>query len=165
MCPVCLVSQWSSQADFVKSKHDPDQPGTWATAYRSLLGRHVIQNMPEFLECAVEDGTFFWHERHKKYCHLTWRPLGTMAGAGIGSGSDTPKEPLDCLLIADAIGDAHPYAVDRNRFIEEEIQQQVAIPLPRCRIEECSNLSVPGGMECALHCSPQLADIAKWRNG
>ena len=163
LCPVCLVSQWESQANLVRPKHHPDTPRTWATAYCSVLGRHVITNMREFLECAAEDGTFFWHKRHKKYCHLTWRPMATMAGAAIEPGEDAPQEPLDCLLMADAMGDAHPYCIDRNRFIEEDVGQQVAIPLPRCRVDDCSNLATPYGKECALHCSPQLADIAEWR--
>jgi hypothetical protein len=135
----------------------------WATAYCSVLGGGVIENLDQFLQCAAGEGTFFWHERHRKFCHLTPRPLGTMAGVGIGSGGSVADEPLDSLLIADAMGDAHAYAVDVLRFMEKDIHEQLAVPLPPCSHSGCDNLVVPGESLCALHCSPPLAELADWR--
>jgi len=154
-CPRCTAVLFD--AAVITEKHDPNELPRTESGYRSVLSLEVAQDPGLFYRYAAESGTWYWSARHRKYCHFTNTPLGEHPGSGLLGGASMPDHALDGLLIADALGTPHPYAVDPAR-VQADIGAGRLVPMSPCRESACDNLSSPASDFCARHVSPPLAD-------
>jgi hypothetical protein len=152
-CPTCLGANWAKVPDFIRLKHDPEQfplPLTPFPRDRSVVSPEVRDALLTFTLSAAENGTWYYSNRHRAYCHATLMPLGTIPGSGVLAGASIPIIALDGLLIAKADSDAHAYAEDMEK-LKNDVASGDLQPLPVCSAVSCNNLAQPGFATCSLH--------------
>lgn len=152
-CPTCLARHWSSAPGLTRPKHDPSFLPSGCPSFRSVLTQEFVADKTTFLHGAAMSGEFLFSNRHKKWCHFTDGPLYLMPGSGVPKNAPMPTHSLDSLLIADATGDAHAFAVDCASF-KTEISAGDYVRLTTCRSTGCSNPCAPGDSLCATHRAP-----------
>ncbi|MFC1890856.1 hypothetical protein ACFLZT_00515 [Thermodesulfobacteriota bacterium] len=150
LCPNCLATEWKSTADFIKEKHDPKFLPKSEPSYRSVLSWEFVNNIDDFTEYATCNGTWYFSNKHGKYCHFTNTSMFEIPGSGTQAGNSMPDHTLDGLLVADADTNPHAYAVEITRF-QSEITSGDYTPLPKCNHLGCENLTSPGKSECLIH--------------
>lgn len=154
-CPRCTAVLFD--AAVIKKKHDPNELPRAESGYRSVLSLEVAQDPGPFYRYAAESGRWYWSTRHRKYCHFTNTPLGEHPGSGLRAGVSMPDHALDGLLIADALGRPHPYAVD-PALVDADLGAARLVPMAQCKESACDNLSSPAADSCAKHMANPLAD-------
>lgn len=149
-CPACLAARWRGLAGFVAPKHDPRAESDPLPGYRSILTPRFVAELDAFIDHAAQHGRWYLDAHYGQYVHFTPEPLGHVVGVGVPAGAAQPEHALDSMLVADAAGDAHVFAVARDVF-EAQVQAGEFAPLAACQGSDCALPHLPGEAHCAHH--------------
>lgn len=119
-CRPCLKTKWQYSKNFIKPKHDPTYLPWSLPRFRSVVTMDFITNADLFIQTISEDGSYYYDYSHNNYCCVLYKTLGNVSGSAIPSNYSMPTYPLDSIFVADAINNAHVYAVD-SVIIQTEI--------------------------------------------
>jgi hypothetical protein len=145
-----LAGRWSGQADFITAKHHPDGLCSATDSYRSVVTQRFVDAKDRFIAYAAQHGRWYFDTHYEHYVHFTPEPLGRVPGVGVPAGSTTPDHALDSMMIADANGAAHVFAV-RREVAEAQIRVGEFVELERCELAHCARLRLPDLGTCAFH--------------